>query len=69
MAGSAELPTGLANPARRALQNAGIDNLEQLSSLTEKELMAMHGIGVSARRCIKAALMSRGLSLRTEPSA
>ena len=65
MAGT-DLPAGLAAPARRALTDAGIDDLEQVAALSEKELMALHGIGVNARRTLKAALMSHGLCLRTD---
>jgi hypothetical protein len=35
----------LAKPAQRALANAGIKTLEQLSQLTEAEFMQLHGIG------------------------
>lgn len=43
----------LAKPAQRALANAGINTLEQLSQLTEAELMRLHGIGKNALQTIK----------------
>lgn len=41
---SNDLPK-LVSPARRALQNAGITTLEQLTEVTEKELLQLHGMG------------------------
>ncbi len=38
----------LSAPARRALENAGIDSLEKLATYSEKELLKLHGIGKSA---------------------
>jgi DNA repair protein RadC len=54
----------LSNPAKRALANAGITNLEELSALSEKEFMALHGIGKSTLIPLKAALEANGLSFR-----
>jgi len=54
----------LSNPAKRALANAGITNLEELSALSEKEFMALHGIGKSTLAPIKTALDLNGLSFR-----
>jgi DNA-directed RNA polymerase alpha subunit len=44
----------LAKPAQRALANAGIKTLEQLSQLTEAEFMQLHGIGKNTLQTIKA---------------
>lgn len=52
----------LGNPAQRALANAGIKTLEELSKLTEKELLRLHGIGKSSLPVLKAALATEGLS-------
>ena len=52
----------LAAPARRAMQNAGITNLEQLGSWTEAELLKLHGIGPTAIPKLKKALKARGYS-------
>lgn len=54
----------LANPARRALQTAGITTLEQLSSFTADEILALHGIGKNALRVIQAVLAENGMALR-----
>ncbi len=35
----------LSAPARRALENAGIDSLEKLAGYSEDELLKLHGIG------------------------
>jgi len=53
----------LVAPARRALQNAGITNLQQLGSWTEGELLALHGIGPSTIPKLKKALKVKGYSL------
>lgn len=52
----------LGKPAQRALANAGITNLEELSKLTEKELMKLHGIGKSSLPVLKEAMATKGLS-------
>ena len=52
----------LAAPARRAMQNAGITNLEQLGSWTKAELLKLHGIGPTSIPKLKKALKSRGYS-------
>lgn len=54
----------LSNPAKRALATAGITSLEELSALSQKEFMALHGIGKSTLAPIKAALETEGLSFR-----
>jgi hypothetical protein len=46
----------LSKPAQRALANARITTLEQLSRLTEAEFMKLHGIGKSTLPPLKAAL-------------
>lgn len=43
----------LSAPARRALENAGIDSLEKLATYTEKELLKLHGIGKTAIPILK----------------
>jgi DNA-directed RNA polymerase alpha subunit len=47
----------LAKPAQRALANAGIKTLEQLSQLTEAEFMQLHGIGKNALQTIKIEMV------------
>lgn len=40
--------SNLVAPARRALENNGINTLEQLSNYTEKEILSFHGMGKSS---------------------
>lgn len=51
-------------PARRALENAGIKTIEQLSSYTEQELLNLHGIGKSAIPVLKKELAKAGLDFK-----
>jgi hypothetical protein len=57
-----DLPTGLAQPAQRALAGAGIQRLEQLTKFTEEEIGQLHGIGPNALKQLHQALAIRGLS-------
>ena len=54
----------LAAPARRALQGAGYTRLEDLTKLTESEVMKLHGMGANAMQVLRTALAERGLSFR-----
>jgi DNA-directed RNA polymerase alpha subunit len=49
-------------PAQRALNNAGYYRLEQLTEVTEKELLKLHGMGPKALRILREALEAKGLS-------
>jgi predicted DNA-binding protein (MmcQ/YjbR family) len=55
---SAELweALGLSAPARRALLNAGLGSLRDLSRTTESSVRALHGMGPSAMKLLAAAL-------------
>lgn len=53
-------------PAQRALQSAGITKLEQLTQITEAELLQLHGMGQNALGKLRAALTERRLSFRVE---
>ena len=55
----------LAAPARRALTSAGITTLDQLTHITEAELLQLHGMGKNAIAALRNALSARGLSFRT----
>ena len=55
-------PQGLAQPALRALANAGFDHLEQLASVPEEKVRNLYGIGPNALRKLRDALAARGLS-------
>jgi DNA-directed RNA polymerase alpha subunit len=54
----------LSSPARRALENNGITNLEQLSTYTEKEILQLHGMGPASLPKLRNALEDEGLSFR-----
>jgi DNA-directed RNA polymerase alpha subunit len=56
----------LSAPARRALENNGIDSLEKLSELTEKQVLKFHGIGKTSIPKLKAALNKKGLDFKSE---
>jgi predicted Fe-Mo cluster-binding NifX family protein len=52
----------LAAPARRALAGAGYERLEQLTAVTEAELLALHGMGPNALAALRQALAEKGLA-------
>jgi DNA-directed RNA polymerase alpha subunit len=52
----------LAAPARRALAGAGYTRLEDLTQVTEAEVMKLHGMGPNAMEALRNALAERGLS-------
>ncbi|MFN8378839.1 MAG: DNA-binding protein [Anaerolineae bacterium] len=55
------------NPAMRAVTGVGVTCLEDLTRLTEAELLALHGVGPKAIRIWKQALAERGLALKSAP--
>lgn len=54
-------PAKIGQPARRALAGAGYTSLEQLTEVTERELMQLHGMGPKALTQLREALTARGL--------
>jgi hypothetical protein len=56
-----DFPTGIGRPATRALTVAGYTRLEQLTTVTEKELLKLHGMGPNALGILHSALEARGL--------
>lgn len=54
----------IAAPARRALKNAGIKTLEQLSKKNESEILKLHGMGPGSIPKLKSALKTKGLAFR-----
>ena len=54
----------LAAPARRALLAAGYTSLEDLTQVSEADIMNLHGMGPNAMRALREALKERGLSFR-----
>lgn len=59
-----DFPDKLAAPALRALLHAGILNLTQLSKHTEKEVLALHGMGPGSIPLLKGAMKAKGLSFQ-----
>jgi DNA-directed RNA polymerase alpha subunit len=52
-------------PARRALINAGIDSLLQLSKYSEADILQLHGMGKSSIPKLNDALKKAGLSFKS----
>ena len=59
---AASLPDKLGAPAERALDNAGIKNLKQLTKFSEDEIKQLHGVGPNAIGKLRQALAEAGLS-------
>ncbi len=53
-----------AAPARRALVDAGLTKLTQLSKWTRADLASLHGMGQNALKKIDEALVNNGFSFR-----
>lgn len=56
------LPPGIGSPAQRALAAAGITRLDQFTTISEAELLKLHGVGPKAIRIIKESLRENGLA-------
>lgn len=52
----------MGQPALNALRHAGYAELEQLSGVDERELLALHGFGAKAVTILQDALAERGLA-------
>jgi predicted Fe-Mo cluster-binding NifX family protein len=52
----------IGRPALNALRDAGYTQLEQLSGVDERELLALHGFGPKAITILQAALSEHGLA-------
>lgn len=55
----------LAAPARRALENAKINTLEQLAQHSEQEIMSLHGMGKSSIPKLKLMLIENKLRFKS----
>jgi hypothetical protein len=53
-------------PASRALEHTKIKTLKDLSTWSEKELLALHGIGPSSIPILRKALLEKGLNFRSK---
>jgi predicted flap endonuclease-1-like 5' DNA nuclease len=56
-----EFPHGIGKVARRELAANGYTRYEQLTTVTTKELLAIHGIGPKSIRILGEELAARGL--------
>jgi hypothetical protein len=53
-------------PARRALENEGITELEKLSKYSESEILKLHGMGPSTIPKLRNSLEAEGLTFRND---
>lgn len=63
-AAESDFPVKAGNPARRALIVAGYHRLADLTRATEKELLALHGVGPKAIGVLRAALAEKGMAFK-----
>lgn len=54
----------IGKPATRALAVAGITKLEQLTNVTEAEILKLHGVGPKAVRILTEELQENGMSFK-----
>lgn len=59
----AEFFAATSQPAARALVAAGYRTLEDLTQASERELLALHGLGPKGIRQLNAALAERGQAI------
>jgi predicted flap endonuclease-1-like 5' DNA nuclease len=64
-----DLPSGLSKPALQALHAAGYTRLDQLATVTEADVLALHGMGPKGIKVIREALDARGKSFADAKSA
>src|SRR5689334_9059074 len=57
----------LSNPARNALEHKGITTLTELAKYSDREILALHGVGPRSIPTLKKSLMAAGLSFRDAP--
>jgi hypothetical protein len=57
-----DFPRGIGAPARGALLHAGYTRLEQLTEVTEAEILKLHGVGPKALGVLRQTLNARFLS-------
>lgn len=58
--------TQLSAPLQRALAQVGVQVPEDLEKFSEKDLLALHGVGPSAIPLLKSSLEARGLSFKAD---
>ena len=55
----------LASPAQRALANANVMSLKDLSKFTEAQIADLHGMGPNAMKTIKRAMKEKAISFKS----
>ena len=55
-------PKGMGQPALRALATLGISEVDQAAEFTERQLLALHGMGPKAIGILREALHAKGKS-------
>ena len=56
----------IGQPATRALARIGCVRLEQVATMSERELLALHGVGPEAVRILGEALAEQGMTFATD---
>lgn len=65
-------PTGPSNlpnigrPAISALAQIGVRNVEELAHYTEREILALHGVGPRAIRILRPAMAAKGVAFMSD---
>jgi predicted flap endonuclease-1-like 5' DNA nuclease len=59
-----EFPQSMGKVARRELAVNGLTTFAQVAERTERELLAIHGVGPKAIRILRDELHARGMSFR-----
>jgi len=57
----------IGQPATRALAHIGYVRLDQVATMSERELLNLHGVGPKAVRILREALAERGMSFAPDP--
>ncbi|MEP6731359.1 MAG: DNA-binding protein [bacterium] len=69
---SSDFPPGLSQPALRAFAAAGYRRLADLRHVSERDLLALHGVGPKAIRILRPVLAAHGWAFapptRSKPS-
>lgn len=53
-------------PAKRALERAGVNKVEDLARFTQREVLSWHGMGKASLPKMRAALNEAGLDFKSE---
>lgn len=53
-------------PATRALASIGVTTVEQLAAYSEKEILALHGVGPKAIRILRPVMEEMGVTFKVD---